>query len=66
MQAPQAQVRFPSLIKFRAPAELRNAIDVAARRDHTTFSEWARRALFDALRADGADERVLMSKRQRP
>jgi hypothetical protein len=53
MQAPQAQVRFPSLIKFRAPTELRDAIDVAARRVHTTASEWTRRALFDALRGDG-------------
>jgi hypothetical protein len=53
MHASQAQVRFPSLIKFRAPSELRDAIDVAARRDHTTFSAWARRALLDALRADG-------------
>jgi hypothetical protein len=55
MQAstPQTQSRFSALVKFRAPPGLREAIDVAARRDHTTASEWARRALLDALHADG-------------
>jgi|KBSSwiStaDraftv2_1062776.scaffolds.fasta_scaffold57085_6 hypothetical protein len=53
MPAPQVQSRFPALFKFRAPAGLRDAIDVAARRECTTASAWARRALLDALRADG-------------
>lgn len=42
--------RFDAVIKLRAPAGLRDAIDDAARRDHTTFSAWARRALVAALR----------------
>jgi hypothetical protein len=53
MQVSAPQSRFPSLIRFRAPTELRDAIDLAARRGHTTSSEWARQALLSALKAGG-------------
>jgi hypothetical protein len=45
--------RFPARIEIRAPAEFSNALNVAARREMTTPSSYARRAILTQLRADG-------------
>jgi len=41
------------LIKTRAPAVLREAMERAAKRELTTASEWMRRAILQKHRADG-------------
>ena len=41
------------LIKARAPAVLREAMERAAKQELTTASEWMRRAILQKLRADG-------------
>jgi hypothetical protein len=45
--------RFPQRLAIRVPAGLPAAVEAAARRQFTSPSEWARRALLDALRSDG-------------
>jgi hypothetical protein len=47
--------RFNDLLTIRATRELREAIDVAARRSITTPSSYARAALLTALRRDGVE-----------
>ena len=47
------QSRFPDAIRVRVPLGLPDAIEAAARRGHTTASEWTRRALLRVLRDDG-------------
>jgi hypothetical protein len=45
--------RFPDRLAIRVPAGLPAAVEAAARYRLTSPSEWARRALLAALRADG-------------
>jgi hypothetical protein len=49
----EAVHRFPQRLAIRVPAGLPAAVEAAARRQFTSPSEWARRALLDALRSDG-------------
>jgi hypothetical protein len=48
-----ATVRFPSVVRFRAPAGLHAAIALAARRRMTTTSELIRQLLIRELQRDG-------------
>ena len=43
------------LIKARAPAALREAMERAAKKEFTTQSEWMRRAILQKLRAEGIE-----------
>ena len=45
--------RYSALIKTRAPEALRVAVEMAAHRELTTASAYARRAIVNQLRADG-------------
>jgi hypothetical protein len=47
------------LLQFRAPELLSEAIDVAAKRELQTKSEYVRRSVIDRLRADGIDPSCL-------
>ena len=47
------EVNFPDKLRLRAPAGLSDAIRQAARQNHTSSSEWARRALLRVLEAEG-------------
>lgn len=47
------------LLQFRAPESLSEAIDVAAKRELQTKSEYVRRSVIDRLRADGIDPSCL-------
>ena len=47
------EVNFPDRLRLRAPAGLSEAIRQAARQNHTSSSEWARRALLRGLEAEG-------------
>src|SRR5262245_57574764 len=53
MQASARQSRFSEMVKFRAPAGLREAIDLVARQRHTTVSEMCRQLLLRELQRDG-------------
>jgi hypothetical protein len=59
--------RFPQRLAIRVPAGLPAAVEAAARRQLTSPSEWARRALLQALQADGVrigvDGRVRWAER---
>lgn len=44
---------FPEVVRLRTPRGLRAALEIAARRRHTTPAEWARQALIRSLEADG-------------
>ena len=44
---------FPEDLRVKAPRGSREAIAAAARRRHTTQSEWIRQSLLRALEADG-------------
>ena len=50
-----AEGKFPALIRARAPRELRDAVELAATRELTTASAYARKAILNQLRADGID-----------
>ena len=45
--------RFPEDLRVKAPRGARAAIATAARRKHTTHSEYVRQALLRCLEADG-------------
>ena len=47
------EISFPDKLRLRAPAGLSEAIRRVARQNHTTSSEWARRALLRSLEAEG-------------
>ena len=47
------EINFPDKLRLRAPAGLSEAIRQAARQNHTSSSEWARRALLRGLEAEG-------------
>ena len=51
MQA--ATIHFPRNLRLRVPEGLPEALQTAARRRHTTPSEYARQALLRGLEADG-------------
>jgi hypothetical protein len=46
-------VRFADALRVRVPAGLPDAIEIAARRRHTTSSEWLRQALLRNLENEG-------------
>jgi hypothetical protein len=46
-------IRFPDRMRLRAPRGLPAAIEIAARRHHTSPSEWARQTLLRGLEAEG-------------
>jgi hypothetical protein len=46
-------------LTFRCPEPLRSAIDLAAKREFTTSSEYARQAILARLRAAGFDPEPL-------
>lgn len=45
--------KFPTLVKFRAPNGFQQALSAAARRHHTSASEWARQVLLREMRREG-------------
>ena len=45
--------RFSEVIRARSPKELREAVEMAADREMTTTSAYARKAIINQLRADG-------------
>jgi predicted HicB family RNase H-like nuclease len=49
--------RFPRKLSLRVPPELPAAVEVAARAQFTSPAEYLRRAVLQALRADGIDLR---------
>jgi hypothetical protein len=51
--APQAQSRFPTLVRFRAPAGFMEAIDAAARQHHQTASDYMRQLLVREMKRAG-------------
>jgi hypothetical protein len=51
--SPQSQSRFPSLVRFRAPAGFMEAIDTAARQHHQTASDFMRQLLVREMRRAG-------------
>ena len=54
LAANEAQAsRFPARLVVRSPVGLNAAIAVAARLHLTSSAEWTRRAILQALRADG-------------
>jgi hypothetical protein len=46
-------IRFPERFRLRTPRGLMAAVEIAAKRHHTSPSEWARQALLRALARDG-------------
>jgi hypothetical protein len=58
-------IRFPDRMRLRAPKGLPAAIEIAARRHHTSPSEWARQTLIRGLEAEGlelVDGRIKVSR----
>jgi hypothetical protein len=51
----QRATSFPFLLRIRTPESLPVALDLAAKRQQSTRSEFVRQVLFDRLRADGFD-----------
>jgi hypothetical protein len=47
------EARFPAMVKFRAPAGLFAALEIAARQRHTNVSEMIRQLLLRELERDG-------------
>jgi hypothetical protein len=47
------QESYSALIKTRVPQPLRAAVEIAANREFTTPSAYARKAIANQLRADG-------------
>jgi hypothetical protein len=62
MQDTEHPTRFPQRLALRVPLGFSAALEIAARQNHTSPSEWARQAVLRALEADGvrlgADGRV--------
>jgi hypothetical protein len=50
---PASTISYPDKMRLRVPQGLPEAVRVAARRNHTSPSEWARRALLRGLEAEG-------------
>jgi hypothetical protein len=48
-----SDARFPSIVRFRAPAGLMAALDLAARRRHQSVSELVRQTVLRELERDG-------------
>jgi Arc/MetJ-type ribon-helix-helix transcriptional regulator len=46
--------RYPNLLRARAPRELVDAVDAAARAKYSSHSEYVRQAVLRSLQADGA------------
>lgn len=44
---------FPEMVRFRTERGIANALNVAARQNRTSTSEYLRRALREKLEADG-------------
>ncbi len=72
MQTSAPQSRFPSLVRFRAPAGFLAAIDAAARQQHQTASDFMRQLLVRELKragvrlsADGRIEHKLKERAER-
>ena len=49
----EMKLQFNRVMKVRVPAGLRSAMETAAHRDHSTVSDFIRRAVIDRLRAEG-------------
>jgi predicted HicB family RNase H-like nuclease len=49
--------RYPRKLSVRVPPELPAAVEIAARAQFTSPAEYLRRAVLQALRADGIDLR---------
>jgi hypothetical protein len=47
--------RFQKLVQFRVPATLSDAIEIAARQNCQSKSEYLRRSVIDRLQAGGTD-----------
>ena len=47
------EINFPDKMRLRVPAGLPEAVRRAARRNHTSSSEWARQALLKGLAQEG-------------
>jgi hypothetical protein len=65
-----AAARFPEALKLRVPQGMAAALATAARRRHTSASEWARQCLLERLAAEGVrlgdDGQVEASAEGRP
>jgi hypothetical protein len=46
-------IRFPERLALRVPKDLPRAVEMAATRVHTNPAEWTRRAILNALEAEG-------------
>ena len=57
MPAPDAPIRYPERLRVRAPRGFAAAIEVAARRRHTSPSELMRQAILRALEQEGVQLR---------
>ena len=53
MQIVSRSMTFPEMVRFRTERGLTDAINMAARRNRTSTSEYLRRALREKLEADG-------------
>lgn len=51
--SPHTAGKYPTLVKFRAPDGFQQALSAAARRHHTSASEWARQVLLREMRREG-------------
>jgi hypothetical protein len=51
-------VHYPSKIRLRVTAGLREALQRAARQNHTTSSEWMRQTLLRGLSIEGIEVEV--------
>jgi predicted HicB family RNase H-like nuclease len=49
--------RYPRKLSVRVPPELPAAVEIAARAQYTSPAEYLRRAVLQALKADGIDLR---------
>jgi hypothetical protein len=53
MEATIMRLGLSKVVKVRVSNALQMAVETAARRDHSTVSEFIRRTVVDRLRADG-------------
>ena len=51
----QGQAKFPEVMKLRGPEGVSAALARAASREHTTVSEYVRRAVISQLKDDGIE-----------
>lgn len=59
---PDRSIRFDSLIQFRAPENLQDAIGTAARQRGSKPAEYVRQAVMSALRADGIEPMKILGE----